>query len=112
VSVILPPPLFKVLTVSRLYFTGTGSFDWSVDPYYSCNSPSDTSIQCYWYDDTATLQPGVPYDIPKVKASLINVLPPDYGQPQSLRIASVPNPRFAADTVRVKGDWELASGGK
>lgn len=32
----------------------------------------------------ADLQPGVPYDIPKVTASLFNVQLPDYGQRATL----------------------------
>ncbi|KAJ4288499.1 hypothetical protein N0V90_011735 [Kalmusia sp. IMI 367209] len=96
-----------------LYFTGTGEFDWSVDPYSSC-SGGDTAVRCYWHDDMATLQPGVPYDIPKVRASLVNVLPPDYGQPTvksapKVQSAQISSDKFASDTVRVKGEWHLAS---
>lgn len=87
------------LTRHRLYFTGSGTFDWSVDPYYSC-STSDNTLSCRWYDSLAVLQPGIPFDIPKVTASLVNVLPPDYGQP------SVSNMHIS-DTVRLNGEWQM-----
>jgi hypothetical protein len=53
----------------------------------------------------ANLQPGIPYDIPRVTASLINVLPPDLGQPQ---IESV-GESGSSDTVRVGGKWQKAA---
>lgn len=85
--------------VNRLYFGGSGTFDWGVDPYSSCNAPGGNTIRCYWQGDRASLQPGVPYDIPKVTASLVNVLPPDYGQ------------QILSNTVRVNGKWQKASVG-
>src|SRR5690349_2799453 len=59
------------LTRSRLYFEGSGSFDWKIDPYYDCND-SDTSVRCLWHDSLSQLQPGIPYDIPRVTTSLTN----------------------------------------
>ncbi|KAF2122998.1 hypothetical protein BDV96DRAFT_639549 [Lophiotrema nucula] len=85
-----------------LYFDGSGSFDWNADPIQSCTNPGNSTIidfGCYWHGDHANGQPGVPYDIPKVTASLINVLPPNYGQPG------------VSDTVRVNGKWQKMSGG-
>lgn len=86
--------------INRLYFDGSGTFDWSIDPYSSCSTPGGNTIRCYWTGDRALLQPGVPYDIPKVTASLVNVLPPDYGQS---------NP---SDTMRVNGKWQKFSIGR
>ncbi|KAK7967188.1 uncharacterized protein PG986_001465 [Apiospora aurea] len=54
-----------------LYFNGQGEYDWNMDPYSQCSSPNN-NIYCYWYDNLATLQPGVPYNIPKVTVSLVN----------------------------------------
>jgi hypothetical protein len=82
----------------RLYFDGSGSFDWSVDPYSSCSNPGGNTIRCYWQGDHAQLQPGIPYDIPKVTASLVNVQPPDYGQSDSSK------------TMRVNGKWQNING--
>jgi hypothetical protein len=107
--------------MTRLYFTGTGEFDWSVDPYSDCSNASNESspsVYCYWYDNMATGQPGIPYDIQKVRASLVNVLPPDYGQPTvksepkvqgSVQIAGG---TFASDTLRVNREWKLVNGAK
>ncbi|OAG03828.1 uncharacterized protein CC84DRAFT_1249207 [Paraphaeosphaeria sporulosa] len=94
-----------------LYFTGSGEFDWSVDPSSDCyNSAtaSNPSTYCYWYDDMATLQPGVPYDIPKVRASLVNVLPPDLGQPAVKSVAT----SSASDTLRVNKEWKFVTQAK
>lgn len=76
-------PFQKILTLDKtwqcndknesgvLYFSGSGSFDWKIDPTYMCND-SDTSVRCSWYSDLATLQPGIPYDIPHITTSLTN----------------------------------------
>ncbi|KAF1980289.1 hypothetical protein BU23DRAFT_562671 [Bimuria novae-zelandiae CBS 107.79] len=94
-----------------LYFTGTGEFDWSVDPYSTCYNPvkgPNPSLYCYWNDNIATLQPGVPFDIPKIRASLVNMLPPDYGffdksqakiAPKVQSSAQIPDEGFSFDTV-------------
>jgi hypothetical protein len=93
-----------VLTLASLYFEGSGSFDWSIDPYSSCNTFQNT-IVCSWHDDMANLQPGIPYDIPRVTASLVHVLPPDLGQPQIESISE----SESSDTVRVGGKWQKAA---
>lgn len=68
----------------------------------------------------ANSAPGVPYDIPKVKASLVNVLPPDYGNPASSQAQSTPviqsgvhssDEGFASDTIRVNDEWKMVDGG-
>ncbi|RDL38078.1 Uncharacterized protein BP5553_05511 [Venustampulla echinocandica] len=95
-------PFKKVLTLDKvwqctdkdaahpIYFDGSGTFDWNKDPYSSCTT-SDTSVRCYWYDDLASLQPGIPYDIPKITTSLTNVAPLDI------------------ETVRVNAKWAIPS---
>ncbi|KAF2690728.1 hypothetical protein K458DRAFT_426178 [Lentithecium fluviatile CBS 122367] len=88
-----------------LYFEGTGEFNWGVDPYSSCSKPGQNQTSCYWHDDLATLQPGIPYDIPKVTVSTVNVLPPDYGQPQVQAVEVAP-----VKTIRENGEWRLAEG--
>ncbi|KAF2643958.1 hypothetical protein P280DRAFT_546822 [Massarina eburnea CBS 473.64] len=88
-------------TATPLYFEGTGEFNWGVDPYSQCSGTGNAQ-SCYWHDNQATLQPGIPYDIPKVTVSTENVLPPDYGQSvQEVGVASV-------KTLRVNGQWKLA----
>ncbi|KAK6849100.1 hypothetical protein PG995_012933 [Apiospora arundinis] len=72
-----------------LYFNGEGSYDWNMDPYSQCSTPNK-NIYCFWYDDLANLQPGVPYNIPKVTVSLANGKAP---QQES--------------TVRENGTWSL-----
>jgi hypothetical protein len=107
--------------MTRLYFTGTGEFDWSIDPNSECYNPSNESnpsVYCFWLDDLANLPPGIPYDIQKVRASLINVLPPDYGQRTVKSEPKVQGPvqsagaTFASDTQRVNREWRLVSGAK
>ncbi|KAK7216036.1 hypothetical protein V2G26_004039 [Clonostachys chloroleuca] len=75
-----------------LYFNGIGTFDWKVDPYYRCTT-TDTSLSCSWYDSLATLQPGLPFDIPTVTVSLTKVAP--------ARIES----------LRINGNWTLEGAG-
>lgn len=96
-----------MLTSRRLYFTGSGEFDWSVDPNFSCQG-GEVSKQCSWYDNMVNSAPGLPFTVPKVKASLVNVLPPDYGQPPVQRVSSSAN-NFASDTVMFNKEWHLAS---
>ncbi|KAK8058479.1 hypothetical protein PG994_008927 [Apiospora phragmitis] len=72
-----------------LYFNGQGSYDWNVDPHSQCSTPNK-NIYCYWYDDLASLQPGVPYNIPKVTVSLANGKAPQL-----------------ASAVRENGTWSL-----
>ncbi|ORY10955.1 hypothetical protein BCR34DRAFT_601712 [Clohesyomyces aquaticus] len=79
-----------------IYFDGSGAFDWSKNPYVDCTNP-DNTLYCYWYGDTVSSQPGIPYTIPKVTASLVNVLPPK-------NLAQV-----LGKTVRVNGKWQKAS---
>lgn len=81
---------FIMLKWHRLYFDGSGSFDWTKDPNYDCTT-TDTSISCMWYDSLALLQPGIPYDIPKVVTSLTDV------------------PPTQAKTVRVNSKWVSAT---
>lgn len=79
---------------NSLYFDGSGTFDWTVDPYFDCSSPGGNAISCSWHDSLAQLQPGVPYDIPKITVSLVNVLPPHYEK-----------------TMRINGKWEKVGNG-
>lgn len=54
------------------------------------------------------LPPGIPYDISKVRASLVNVLPPDLGQPSAKSVAT----GSASDTLMVNKEWKLVSQAK
>ena len=83
-----------MLKFHRLYFDGSGSSDWNVDPYSDCSSPGGNAIYCYWHDSLALLQPGVPYDIPKITVGLVHVLPPHYEQ-----------------TMRIEGEWKKVAPG-
>ncbi|KAF1962237.1 hypothetical protein CC80DRAFT_569993 [Byssothecium circinans] len=89
-------------TATPLYFEGTGEFDWSVNPFSQCQGSGNT-LSCYWYGDMASSQPGVPYDIPKVTVSTVNVLPPDYGQSVVQSVETAP-----VRTLRVNGEWKVA----
>jgi hypothetical protein len=75
-----PPLNHTKLTLGSLYFGGSGIFDWSVDPNFSCTSPGGNAVHSLWTDSLARLQPGVRYDIPKITVSLVNVQPPHYEQ--------------------------------
>ncbi|PVI02588.1 hypothetical protein DM02DRAFT_701397 [Periconia macrospinosa] len=79
-----------------IYFDGSGTFDWGKDPNPQCITAED-KLYCDWKGEQANLEPGLPYAIPKVTASLVNVLPP--GKPS----------RVLSDTVRVNGKWQKAS---
>lgn len=78
----------------RLYFDGQGTYDWNMDPNSQCSAPH-SNIYCYWYDDLATLQPGVPYGIPKVTVGLAD----GAGAPRR------------ASAVRENGTWSLRNDG-
>jgi hypothetical protein len=92
-----------------LYFEGTGEFNWGVDPYYHCSTPGPNLTSCLWGDNQATLQPGIPYDVPKVTVSTVNVLPPDYGMPKQQHAVAVAAVATApVKTVRENGVWKLA----
>ncbi|OAL53225.1 hypothetical protein IQ07DRAFT_585167 [Pyrenochaeta sp. DS3sAY3a] len=95
-----------------IYFQGSGSFDWTIDPYYTCNTPNKT-LDCYWRGDTAQLQPGIPYDVPVVKATLVNVLPPDYSLGSVMQVEGQQdfNAERQRDTIREGGVWKLVNGG-
>ncbi|KAF2468360.1 uncharacterized protein BDR25DRAFT_373427 [Lindgomyces ingoldianus] len=84
-----------------LFFEGSGSFDWSIDPYSHCTDQSNYK-SCYWTDSLANSQPGIPYSIPKVTVSLVNNQPPDYGWPPSVAMLEMPSPV----TERVNGKWQ------
>ncbi|KAF2000631.1 hypothetical protein P154DRAFT_619886 [Amniculicola lignicola CBS 123094] len=58
---------------TRLFFQGSGTIDFTVNPNYYCSSDGNT---CSWYTDID----GIPYDVTKVTVSLEHALPPDYGQ--------------------------------
>ncbi|KAK7934705.1 hypothetical protein PG985_000200 [Apiospora marii] len=62
-----------------------------MDPNSRCSTPN-SNIYCYWYDNLATSQPGVPYGIPKVTVGLVN--------------SGGRAPRLAS-TVRENGAWSL-----
>jgi len=81
-----------------LYFEGTGEFDLGVNPRSSCSSPGPNQTYCLWHNI-----PPIPYDIPKVTVSTVNVLPPDYGQLPPAAVAIAP-----VKTVRENGVWKLA----
>ncbi|OBT80155.1 hypothetical protein VF21_00671 [Pseudogymnoascus sp. 05NY08] len=72
-----------------IYFEGSGTFDWSIYPYARCTT-SDTYLECYYSGDLAVLQPGIPYDIPKVTTSLTNA------------------PQSRIETLRVNAKWAAA----
>ncbi|KFY30076.1 hypothetical protein V494_08283 [Pseudogymnoascus sp. VKM F-4513 (FW-928)] len=73
-----------------VYFEGSGDFDWSIYPYSDCTT-SDTHIRCYYYGDMSVLQPGIPYDIPRVTTSLTNA------------------PQSQIKTLRVNSKWAIAN---
>ncbi|KFZ10553.1 hypothetical protein V502_08062 [Pseudogymnoascus sp. VKM F-4520 (FW-2644)] len=73
-----------------IYFEGSGSFDWSIYPYARCTT-SDTYLNCYYSGDLAVLQPGIPYDIPKVTTSLTNA------------------PQSRIETLRVNAKWAVVN---
>ena len=60
-----------------------------MDPYSQCSAPNK-NIYCFWYDDLANLQPGVPYNIPKVTVGLVNGKAPQ-----------------RESTIRENGTWSL-----
>ncbi|KFY31163.1 hypothetical protein V493_01339 [Pseudogymnoascus sp. VKM F-4281 (FW-2241)] len=73
-----------------IYFEGSGNFDWSIYPYARCTN-GDTYRECSYDGDLATLQPGIPYDIPKVTTSLTNA------------------PQSRIETLRVNEKWAVAN---
>lgn len=79
-----------MLIKHRIYFEGSGTFDWSIYPYARCTT-SDTYLDCYYSGDLAILQPGIPYDIPKVTTSLTNA------------------PQSRIETSRVNAKWAVAN---
>ena len=89
-------------------------YDWSVDPYYTCEGSGGdpTMFSCMWTDNIASGQ-GIPFDVQKIRSSLVNVLPPDYGQPTSssdgARVMGVEGAAdHTSDTVMVKkGEWKV-----
>lgn len=79
------PPVEKELTFFfqySLYFDGSGSFDWNVDPYYYCETSDGGAFSCLWHDNLNNLGPGIPFAIPKVTVSLIKVIPPHVPVPR------------------------------
>jgi hypothetical protein len=79
----------------RTYFEGSGTFDWSKNPNSHC-SEQDNNLYCYWNGDQANFEPGVPYAVPKVTASLTT-------EPPRKRRS-----RGLTETVRVNGKWQKA----
>jgi len=91
-----------------IYFSGSGIFDWTVDPVHHCSKAvgPNTSLKCAWNGTMAWIGRGVPFGVPKVRASLVNVLPPDYGMP--LEAVNGKAATGVGDTIRVDGEWKLA----
>jgi hypothetical protein len=89
---LFPRPIDSGVDEARysLYYDGSGTFDWTVYPIYSCDE-SDTSVRCSWSGDLAQLQPGVPYDIPKITVTKVNIQPSHDANREA--------------TFRVNGEW-------